>query len=72
MDWAGDPGYLAVGATDLRKGYEGLFKDEVLILESIASSFTPPIPKELFDKWARDPYGQEQIDSYLKNHGQDK
>ena len=40
MDWASDRGYLAFGATDLRKGYEGLFKDRSSSLKSIASSFT--------------------------------
>jgi hypothetical protein len=72
MDWASDRGYPAFGATDLRKGYEGLFKDEVLILEKYRLVVYPTISKELFDKWARDPYGQEEIDSYLKEHDQGK
>ena len=45
--------------------------DEDLI-ESTRRTLYPTIPKDLFDKWARDPYGQEKIDSSLRDHDQDK
>jgi hypothetical protein len=41
--------------------------DEDLV-ERIRSHNYPTIPKEKFNKWARDPYGQEEIDHYLEEH----
>jgi hypothetical protein len=42
------------------------FNDEDVLREYRVAVY-PQIPKEKFDKWARDPYGQEEIDSYLKD-----
>jgi hypothetical protein len=36
------------------------------LLSEYRDRYYPTIPKEKFDQWARDPYGQEKIDSYLE------
>jgi hypothetical protein len=42
------------------------FNDEDL-LSMCRDRYYPTIPKEKFDQWARDPYGQEKIDAYLED-----
>jgi hypothetical protein len=41
-------------------------------LSVIRDRFYHTIPKEKFFQWARDPYGQEKIDAYLKETAQPK
>jgi hypothetical protein len=36
------------------------------LLTKVRERYYAAIPKEKFDQWARDPYGQEKIDAYLK------
>jgi len=42
------------------------------VLSKVRDRYYPTIPKEKFDQWARDPYGQEKIDTYLKEPAQPK
>jgi len=45
------------------------FNDEDL-LSKVRERYYPAIPKEKFNQWARDAYGQEKIDAYLKETAQ--
>ena len=42
------------------------------LLAKYRERFYPTIPKEKFEQWVRDPYGQEKIDAYLKEPAQPK